>query len=150
LWIIVLVANLVGAFIFAWVLGGTDVFDPNMRATFAEMGHRALSGNFGTMVLRGIFAGWLIALMVWLLPFAGEMRILVIILLTFLIGLGHFPHVIAGSVEVLYLVVISAASWKDFFLGFMLPALIGNVLGGVMLVAMLNHAQVVAGAGQDV
>jgi len=24
------------------------------------------------------------------------------------------------------------------------------VLGGVMLVAMLNHAQVVAGAGQDV
>jgi len=26
------------------------------------------------MVLRGIFAGWIIALMVWLLPFAGTVR----------------------------------------------------------------------------
>ena len=150
LWAVVLVANVVGALIFAWVLGGTDVFDANMRATFAEMGHKALNGNFGTMVLRGIFAGWLIALMVWLLPFAGETRVLVIIILTFLVGLGHFPHIIAGSTEVLYLVIISAASWKDYFIGFMIPALIGNVLGGVMLVAMLNHAQVVAGNGQDV
>ena len=38
--------------------------------------------------MRGIFAGWLIALMVWLLPFAERARLWVIIILSYLICLG--------------------------------------------------------------
>jgi formate-nitrite transporter family protein len=39
------------------------------------------------------------------------------------------------------------ASWLSALGGHVLPALIGNILGGVLLVAILNHAQVVAGGG---
>ncbi|MCL5406442.1 MAG: formate/nitrite transporter family protein [Deltaproteobacteria bacterium] len=34
-------------------------------------------------------------------------------------------------------------TWGDYFVRFMLPTLLGNVIGGVSLVAAINHAQVV-------
>lgn len=150
LWIIVLIANLIGAFVVAIVVAQTRAFDPEIQSAFAEIGHKALEPGFGTVLLRGIFAGWLIALMVWLLPFAETARVWVIILLTYLVGLGHFSHIIAGAVETFTVAAMGEASWGTVFGGFIVPALIGNIIGGVTLVAMLNHAQVVAGEkGQD-
>ncbi len=58
------------------------------------------------------------------------------------IGWCRFAHIIAGSVDVLYLVNIGAVSWFTYLVGFMLPTLIGNIIGGVSLVAALNFAQV--------
>ncbi len=58
------------------------------------------------------------------------------------VALGGFAHIIAGSVDVLYLVNIGAVSWLTYLVGFMLPTLIGNIIGGVSLVAALNFAQV--------
>jgi formate/nitrite transporter FocA (FNT family) len=142
LWAIVLVANLLGALALARVVGNTAVFDPGIHEAFAAIGHEALMGGFGTILLRGIFAGWLIALMVWLLPFAETARFFVVVIITYLVKLGGFAHIIAGSVEVLYLVTTGAASWGMYLGGFMLPTLLGNILGGVVLVAMLNQAQV--------
>lgn len=126
-------------------MGYTAVFDAPVIEALDEIGLHALRADFGTTMLRGVFAGWLIALMVWLLPFADAGRVAVIILLTFLVGIAGFPHIIAGSVEVLYVALKSLASWQKCIVGYMIPTLIGNVLGGVALVAMLNHAQVVAG-----
>jgi formate/nitrite transporter FocA (FNT family) len=64
--------------------------------------------------------------------------------MTYLVGLGGFAHVIAGSVEVLYAVVTTGAvTWSDYLCHFLLPALGGNIIGGVSLVALFNHAQVV-------
>jgi formate/nitrite transporter FocA (FNT family) len=103
----------------------------------------AIGERFGVMVLRGIFAGWLIALMVWLLPTAESARIWVIVILTYLIGIGHFPHIIAGAVEMFYLAVSGLRSWGEIFSGYMLPTLIGNMIGGIALVAALAHAQIV-------
>ncbi|HEX2640258.1 MAG TPA: formate/nitrite transporter family protein [Pyrinomonadaceae bacterium] len=151
LWIIVLIANLIGAFVVAIVVAQTKAFEPEIQSAFAEIGHKALEPGFGTVLLRGIFAGWLIALMVWLLPFAETARVWVIILLTYLVGLGHFSHIIAGAVETFTVAAMGEASWGTVFGGFIVPALIGNILGGVTLVATLNHAQVVAGErGQDI
>lgn len=150
LWSVVLAFNLLGALIFAWVIGHTNVFSTEVQQSFTEIGRHTMQPDFATMLLRGIFASWLIALMVWLLPFAAEARVLVIILLTFVVGIGGFPHIIAGSVEVFYLATTGAASWGACLGGYIVPTFIGNVLGGVALVAILNHAQVVAGGGQDV
>lgn len=147
LWAVVLVTNLLGALLFAWVVGNTGVFEPDVRVTFSEIGREAMQGDFATILLRGIFAGWLIALMVWLLPFAETARVWVIILVTYLVGLASLSHIIAGSVETLYLVTTGQASWGQYLGGYMVPTLIGNVLGGVALVAGLNHAQVIAGGG---
>ena len=96
------------------------------------------------MFIRGIFAGWLIALMVWLLPFAETSRLWVIVIVTWVVGVGQFAHVIAGSVETLYLVVTGQRTLIDYASGFLAPSLLGNVVGGVSLVAALAHPQFVA------
>ena len=144
LWGVVLIANLLGATIFAFAAAHTPIFSEAVRTAFAHIGHEAAAPPFGTIVLRGIVAGWLIALMVWLLPGADELRLFVILIITYAVGLGSFSHIIAGSVEVLYLVAIGDLSWWQYLSGYLLPVFIGNVAGGVSLVAVLNYAQVVA------
>lgn len=149
LWSIVLVANVVGTFIFAWVITDSSLFTPEQDATLRELGRELFRHDFGTSLLGAIFAGWLVALMVWLLPFAETARVGVIILLTYVIGLAGFPHVIAGSVEGFYAVLTGMASWNDFLVRFFLPALIGNTFGGVILVAALNYGQVAPAEDED-
>lgn len=145
LWAVVLITNLAGGFLFAWVVGHTEIFPPNVRDAFSHIGQAALQPGFGTVLLKAIFGGWLIALMVWLLPAADLAKVGVIIILTYTVGLGQFSHIIAGSTEAFYLVVTGQASFGQYLLSFMIPTLIGNIIGGVSLVAALNHAQVVAG-----
>jgi formate/nitrite transporter FocA (FNT family) len=144
LWVVVLAANLAGALAVAWVLGNTEAFRPEVRQTFSNIARESADVTFGLALLRGVFAGWLIALMVWLLPFAESARVAVIVGVTWLVGVGGFTHIIAGSVEVLYLVTTGALSWTHYLGGYMVPTLLGNIIGGVSLVAALNHAQVVS------
>lgn len=141
LWSIVLVTNLIGAFAFAWLLGHSNIFEENVRAIFTQMGHTSIRPDFLTLILRGTLAGWLIALMVWLLPFAESARIWVIIILAYIVGLANLPHVIAGNVETFYLVATGALAFGDCFVKYLLPTLIGNVVGGVALVAVGAHAE---------
>jgi len=149
LWIVVLIGNLLGAYAFASLVGLTDAFDPRVHVAFAAIGHEALRSGFATTFVRGIFAGWLIALLVWMMPAASSGQVKVIVVMTYLVGLGGFAHIIVGSVEVFYLVVTGAVSVNTYFIGFMVPALLGNIVGGLTLVTALNHAQVVAGGGRS-
>jgi len=145
LWAIVLVTNLVGTIVFAWVLARTTLFDPEVHVAFLGVASEALRGEFATTFLRAIFAGWLIALMVWMLPASQQEQVAVIVGMTYLVGVAGLAHIIAGSTEVAYLVARGAATWGDYFGRFVIPAALGNTLGGVTLVAALNHAQVVGG-----
>jgi formate/nitrite transporter FocA (FNT family) len=144
LWAVVLVANIAGAALFAYAAAHTPIFSADVRNTFGDIGREAAAPGFGEIVIRGIVAGWLIALMVWLLPGAEQTRLFVILIVTYVVGLGAFSHIIAGSVEVLYLVASGGLSWGQYVAGYLLPVFIGNVLGGVSLVALLNYGQVVA------
>ena len=141
LWLVVYVANIAGAAVFALVVAKTGVVDSGLHHTLVEIGHHTIRHDVMTMFVRAIFAGWLIALMVWLLPFAGSFRVVVIILITYLVGIGEFAHVIAGAVTVLHLLASGDIGLLDFLSRFMTPALLGNVVGGVLLVALLAHAQ---------
>ncbi|GAA5480976.1 formate/nitrite transporter family protein [Haloferula sargassicola] len=149
LWGVVLVTNLLGGAIFAVVVARTHVVDQEIRDACVEISRTTLEHGFGTTLLRGIFAGWLIALMIWLLPFAESARVWVIIIISYLIGLGHFPHIIAGGVEAFYLVAGGGVGLMKALTGFVLPTLIGNTIGGVALVAALVHAQLVAAERQE-
>jgi len=71
--------------------------------------------------------------------------VLVIIIVTYLVGLAQLSHIIAGSVEAIYVVAAGHASWGQYIFGYMFPTLMGNIIGGVSLVAALNHAQVISG-----
>jgi formate/nitrite transporter FocA (FNT family) len=96
-------------------------------------------------MLHAVYAGWLIALMVWMLPAAENGKLAVIVLMTWLVGVGGFAHVIAGATEVFYGAVRGESSWTHAVVGYVLPTLVGNVAGGVTLVAALNHAQATSG-----
>jgi len=99
----------------------------------------------GLAVLKGVFAGWLIAMVVWLLASARGSQMAIIVILTYFVGLAQFTHVVAGSVDVLYLVMTGARGWTAWAGSYFIPTLVGNILGGVSLVSLLNHAQVVSG-----
>ena len=148
LWATVLASNVVGAAIFAYAVQRTPAFAAEVKGAFLDLGLEAMAPAAGTILVKGIFAGWLIALMVWLLPVAEGGRIWVIVLLTYVVGLGQLSHVIAGSVDAIYTVAAGRHTWAEYAGHFLLPTLAGNCLGGVTMVAALNYAQVAAG-GQE-
>jgi formate-nitrite transporter family protein len=145
LWAVVLCVNLVGTFFFALCVGKIPIFDQRMQESLAAIGAAHLGASFGVVLVRAVFAGWLIALMVWLLPAAETARVSIVIIITYLIGLGSFNHIIAGSTTMFFLVVRGSVSFDSYLLHFFLPTLLGNVIGGCSLVAALGHAQVVGG-----
>jgi formate/nitrite transporter FocA (FNT family) len=149
LWTVVLAANFVGALLFALVLARTELFEPHVREAFTEIGREALASWWGLTFLKGVFAGWLIAMMVWMLPASESARFFVVVVMTYVVALGKFAHIIAGSVDTLYLVWAGEAGAADY-LGWMLPTLAGNIVGGTTLVAALGHAQVAGEARKSV
>lgn len=145
LWTVVLLANLVGAHIVGWVLGNTPALSRSVQTAFGELAHETAAVGFWPAMLRGIFAGWIIALLVWILAAMESHGVAVIILLTWLLAAGRFTHIIAGSIDVLFLVMTGVLPWTAYLGGYMVPTLIGNIIGGVSLVSALNHAQVTSG-----
>jgi formate/nitrite transporter FocA (FNT family) len=141
LWAIVLGANLVGAFLFAWLTSHGGAFEEATRVAFDRIGGEMPAGSFVHIALRAVIAGWLIALMIWLLPFAETARVGVITALAYLVGLGHFPHIVAGAVPAFYLVLTGQQTLGACVGGFIAPTLVGNIVGGVAFVAALAHAE---------
>lgn len=148
LWGVVLAANLAGVHIVSWVLACTAAFPPDVRSAFSQIALEAMKVSFGTALLRGIFAGWLIAMMVWMLAAVRSGHIAIILASTYVVGLGGFTHIVAGSAEALFLVWSGALNWFHFLTVYALPTLVGNIIGGVSLVSALNHAQVVSGQAE--
>ena len=142
LWAIVLVSNIVATWAFSAVLAYTPILDPGVQQAVAEFSKTTMASPFWTMFLKAVFAGWLIALMVWLMPASGDSKPLVIIIVTYVVAMGHFAHIIAGSVEASYLVHVGEATIGDYAFTFFLPTILGNMLGGVALVACFNFGQV--------
>jgi formate/nitrite transporter FocA (FNT family) len=139
-WAIVLGANLAATWAFAGLVTYSGVFHEPTVTALAELSAHTMDGSFWRTALGGGAAGWLIGLMVWLLPGAGPSRPLIIILLTYVVAICQFPHIIAGSVEAAYGVLTGAATLGDYAFRFLLPTLLGNAAGGTVLAALLNHA----------
>ena len=123
---------------------------PEATRAFADIATTAVSvGWMHRCWRRGVVAGWLIALMVWMMPGADSSRAFIIVVMTYLVALGNLPHGIAGSVDGFFLVARGALSWRHMLGDYLPPVLIGNTIGGVSLVAFFNHAQVVFSGDAD-
>jgi formate/nitrite transporter FocA (FNT family) len=144
LWGLVLAGNMVGAVVFALLFAHTSVVSPDVSASMREMSVKALEGTFGSQFYHAIFAGWLIALTAWLVSattFTGA-QIALIWMTTAPIAALDFRHSIAGSVEAFYAASSGLTSWLTAVDNFVIPAILGNIVGGVVFVAILNHGQV--------
>ncbi|RFU44370.1 formate/nitrite transporter family protein [Paraburkholderia sp. DHOC27] len=149
LWALVLLANIAGTFVYAALLQIPGVFPDDVVKALGALARQPYSGGFTVTVVRAMFAGWLIALMVWLLPSARSARLITILLITYVVGISKLSHIIAGSVEAAYAVMNGSASVMDYLLAFFAPTLLGNMVGGISLVAIINHGSIAAEIAED-
>jgi formate/nitrite transporter FocA (FNT family) len=147
MWGIVLVGNMVGAALFAYGVLHLQQFDDTTQSAFTAIGRELMQNSPLQMFTKGILAGWLIAILVWLLPSVENSKIAIIVIMTYLIAIGGFTHIIVGTVESLYLVFAGDIAFADFVRHFALPTLAGNVVGGSFIFALISHAQVRSGGG---
>lgn len=142
LWGVVLLANLAGTWLYAAMLAFAHPFGAASFESHRVLALETLGHPFGLTFIKAIVAGWLIALMVWLLPNSGSARILVIGLLAWVVALGRLSHIVAGSSEAAFATLLGLTGLYGYLWEFLAPTLLGNVIGGVALVALLNHAPV--------
>ncbi len=106
---------------------GSSVLAPETQNAFAQIARESFAVTPGETVVRGIFAGWLIAMLVWMRAAVDNGQIPLIMIMTYFVALGGFTHIIAGSIEVLFLVMTGTLAWTAYLTHYMLPVLLGNV-----------------------
>lgn len=141
-WAIVLATNLLGTWIFAALVHVPHVFPAEVNQALQDIAQKSIPPVFFVTLLRAFFAGWLIALMVWILPSAQSARLLTVFLVTYVVALGHLSHIVAGSAEAAYDVMSHTATLGQYFGLFLVPTLTGNIIGGVLMVTVLNHGSI--------
>ena len=142
MWIIVLAANLAGTFVAALFCTMTPVISPELREGMLQISRHTMELSWIEMFFRSISAGFLVAAMVWLLPGAQSAQFHTVTLMSYLIAVGGFVHIIAGSVESFMLVLEGEMGLASMVLNFTVPVLLGNIVGGTALFALLAYAQV--------
>lgn len=143
LWSIVLAANVVGAFVAAAVMHHTAAIPAELRPAILSLSEHATGMGAWQSFMRGIPAGILVAALVWSMPQASANRFFIILGFTWLIAAGDFTHIIAGSVEMAYLMVGGELGLWPALTGFFLPVLAGNIIGGTAIFTMIAFGQVV-------
>jgi formate/nitrite transporter FocA (FNT family) len=102
-----------------------------------------VQGNAAHIFWSGVFGGWLIALMAWIVTASHWTigQVVIVWTLTFVVGIGHFSHCIASSGEILSAVAAGSVGAGNY-LYWLAAATLGNIVGGVTFVTILNFGQV--------
>jgi len=146
LWAIVFTANVLGALLFAVLTVATNALEPGIRGALVDLGIGASRGSWTHLFWAGLAGGWIIALVAWVVTASRFTiaQVALIWLLTFVVGAAHLAHCIAGSAEILSAVVAGHLAVSRYLL-WLSAAAVGNAVGGVVLVSLLNYGQVVGG-----
>ena len=148
LWSVVFVCNIAGAVGFSALAMRTSALNPPIHDALAQLGTMAAQGSLTHIFWSGVIGGWLIALVAWMVTASRWTigQIAVVWLLTFVVGLGHFAHCIASRGEIMSAVFAGSVDFSRY-LQWLAVATAGNILGGVVIVTLLNFGQVKAGEG---
>jgi len=149
LWAIVFVCNVLGAFLFAVLAAKTSSLQPKTLDEIVKMGVGMVAAIPSNVFWSGVVGGWLIALVAWMVSASHWTigQIAVIWLLCYIVGAGHFAHCIATSGEIM-VAALRGATTGGAYLRWLLFATLGNIVGGVMIVSVLNWGQVHAGESE--
>jgi formate/nitrite transporter FocA (FNT family) len=142
LWSIVLLANLAGTLFSATFCSFAPVISPELKTGMLDISRQLMEHDWLDMFFKGVSAGFLIAAMVWILPGANTAQFYVVVLMTYLIAAGQFMHIVAGSMEAFLLVVNGELGIWPMLMDFTVPVLLGNIVGGAALFALISYAQV--------
>lgn len=146
LWTVVFFSNLVGAGCFALLAVKTGALKPEIARDLVMLGQEAVQGSGASLFWSGVVGGWMIALVAWMVSASQWTigQIVVVWLLTFVVGVGHFAHCIASSGEILSAVFAGQAGFLSY-LAWLMPTTAGNIVGGIFIVTLLNFGQVKLG-----
>ena len=142
LWAVVLVANLVGATCFSLFLYFSGAIEPKLALAIHAVSEHLLDIQPLATMSRAMVSGFLIASLVWILAGVDGSKLGIIVLMTYLIALGNFDHVVAGSVEASYLVLEGSLPFGRAVTTFFIPTLVGNVIGGTVIFTLLSYGQI--------
>lgn len=145
LWGIVLPFNVAGALVFASLISLTPALNPQYVSAVAQLGMDAMAMHPWTIFWSGVMGGWIIATVAWLVTGSHSITgsVMIIWAMAFVVGLGGFSHCIAASGEILTAILTHRAPWIAYP-EWLLPAVAGNVCGGVGMVTLLEYGQVIA------
>lgn len=145
LWGIIIGGNLLGGFIFAlflsWIGPAKGIISYD---AFHYFGEKLVAHTTQVTLGSAVLAGWMMGLLAWLVTTAQETtsRIIVVVLITIIIGLGSLHHCIVGSVEMLAAVLACEAFDMLDYWYFLWPSVLGNTIGGAIFVSVLKFGQV--------
>lgn len=143
-WGISLVFNLAGAFIFAWLIARPGVLNPFAAADIRSIAAEKISNPFWIAFTKAIFAGWLMTILTWLMlacTTVGQ-RLAIIWMIGTLIILGDFNHSVISASETFIAINLGAKiTYAQWFLKNLVPAVFGNLVGGVLFVTSLFYLQ---------
>ncbi|MCC2975454.1 formate/nitrite transporter family protein [Sphingomonas sp. PL-96] len=142
LWAAVFLANLAGTLFVAFLVWGQIIVGPEQHSAVLEVSRAVLKHDPLTTLMLGMPAGFLVASIAWILPNAKGSEFWVIVMITYVIALGGFSHVVAGSGEAWLLWLQGETGLSTALGGLILPSLAGNIIGGTGLFAVLAHGQV--------
>ncbi|MGH1456814.1 MAG: formate/nitrite transporter family protein [Alphaproteobacteria bacterium] len=142
LWGVVLSTNFIGTFIAALLVTKFTFVSPDLLGVFSEISMHAVNQDFWHVFQMAIPAGFLIACLVWMLPSArGGTEFWVIVMMTYIIAIGDFAHIVAGSAEAFILLLQGQIEFVKC-IGFLVAACLGNIIGGTVLFAVIAYNQV--------
>ncbi len=142
-WSIVLIGNFLGGGIGALALAYGGVFSPEATSVAVDIAQKGISTPPEQLFFKAAFAGFIVAGVVWL-DFAAQETIsrLFVVYIAFLaIPLGDLFHVVVSFTEAVFLIAHGGVGVIAGFGGFVLPVLLGNTIGGVLLVTVVNYYQ---------
>jgi formate/nitrite transporter FocA (FNT family) len=142
LWAAVFLANMAGTLVVSILIAKQIIVGSDELKAAIEVSKPILEHDPTVTLLLGTPAGFLIAAIAWTLPNAKGSEFFLILMITYVISIGGFTHVVAGSVEAWLLMLSGQTSAWGAIAGFIVPALIGNIIGGTGLFAFLAHGQV--------
>jgi formate/nitrite transporter FocA (FNT family) len=142
LWGIVLGANVIGCFIAAAFIAFMPTFEPEMLASITEISKHATDHGAWIGFAKAVPAGLLIAALVWMLATGERENFFIIIVMTWLIAAGGFTHIIAGSVEMAFLLLTGQLGLIAAIFAFFIPVLLGNIFGGTVVFGLITWGQV--------
>jgi formate/nitrite transporter FocA (FNT family) len=142
IWGLVILGNIVGGIIFTLFIG---VLAPQLNLftheTMATIGNHVVHRDGWVLFLSAIVAGWLMGLLNWLFnsTMSSLSRIFLIIMITGVIGFGGFHHSIVGNIEVFGGFLYSDTITFLDYLWFLFLALVGNSIGGAIVVGLFKY-----------